>query len=88
MLGVTPTRRAVARTPLRSARCPITSRALSSGKQQPNRGCPLPLGEAGLAGAAVEQPDGLGLAVVAADGQIAVSPLAVIGAMRVLAAEA
>jgi hypothetical protein len=41
VLGVTPTRRAVARTPLRSAKCPITSRALSSGKHERNKGVPF-----------------------------------------------
>ena len=48
----------------------------------------LALGEAGLAGAAVEQADLLRLAVMAADGQVAVPPLAMVGAIRVLAAEA
>ena len=48
---------------------------------------PFPLGEPSLAGAAVEQPVSLGLAVVAHDGQISVSPLAEVGAIRVLAAE-
>ena len=49
---------------------------------------PLPLGEAGLAGAAVKEPVLLGLAVVTADGQIALPPLTIVGAIRVLAAEA
>src|SRR5689334_10075177 len=48
----------------------------------------LALGEAGLAGAAVEQPILLGLAVMAADGQVAVPPLGVVGAIGALAAEA
>src|SRR4051812_27553041 len=49
---------------------------------------PLPLGGAGLAGAAVEQPILPSLAVATADGRIAVAPLARVGALRVLAAEA
>src|SRR5262249_57737740 len=48
----------------------------------------LALGEAGLAGAAIEQAVLLRLAVAAADGQVALPPLAVVGAVRVLAAEA
>jgi hypothetical protein len=36
---------------------------------------PLPLGGAGLAGAAVKQPELLGLAVMIADGQIAQPPI-------------
>jgi hypothetical protein len=50
-------------------------------------GCPCAR-RSGLAGAAVEQPDGPGLAVGTADGQIAVPSLAPVGAIRVLAAEA
>src|SRR5207249_8837846 len=45
-------------------------------------------GEAVLAGTAVEQSMLLGLAVAGADGQMAEAPLAVVGAIRVLAAEA
>src|SRR5579871_1152522 len=48
----------------------------------------LALGEAGLAGAAVEQPILPGLAVMAADTQVAVAPLAVVGAIGAQAAEA
>jgi hypothetical protein len=48
---------------------------------------PLAFGEPGLAGEAVEEPMLLGLAVAASDREIAVSPLAVVGAIRVLAAE-
>jgi hypothetical protein len=47
----------------------------------------LALGEPGLAGAAVEESMLLGLAVVASDSEIAVCPLAVVGAIRVLATE-
>ena len=48
----------------------------------------LAFGEAVLAGPAVEEPMLLGLAVAGADRQIADAPLAVVGAIRVLAAEA
>jgi hypothetical protein len=58
------------------------------GQATAEQGSALPLGEAGLATAAVEQADGLGFAVVTADTQVAVVPLAVIGATRLLAAEA
>jgi hypothetical protein len=60
---------------------------LVRGQATAEKGGPLPLGEPSLAGATVKQPDGLGLAVVAANGQVAESPLAIIGAIRVLAAE-
>jgi hypothetical protein len=66
---------------------PDHSDGLVLGQARAEQGGALPLGEPGLAGATVEQPDGLGLAVVARDRQIAVSPLAVVGAIRVLAAE-
>src|SRR5262249_51174744 len=48
----------------------------------------LALGEPGLAGAAVEQAVLVGLAEVTADGQVVVPPLAVVGALGALAAEA
>ena len=48
----------------------------------------LAFGEAVLAGAAVEEPRWWGLAVAGADGPMAEAPLAVVGAIRVLAAEA
>ena len=47
----------------------------------------LALGEAGLAGAAVDHADASGLAAVAAEGEISVSPAAGIGASGILAAE-
>src|SRR5262249_17137985 len=50
------------------------------------QGRALALGEAGLAGAAVEQA-ALVLAVAHADGQVAMVALAVVGALGVLAAE-
>ena len=58
------------------------------GQTTAEQGGPLPLREAGLAGTAVEEPMLLGLAVAATNGQIAVVPLAIIGAIRVLATEA
>jgi hypothetical protein len=48
----------------------------------------LALGEAGLAGLTVEEPDMLALAVAAADGEVAVAASPVEGTFRVLAAEA
>ena len=47
----------------------------------------LALGEAGLAGAAVDHADASGLAAVAAEGEISVSPAAGIGALGILAAK-
>ena len=58
------------------------------GQAGPEQRGALALGEAGLAGAAVEEPMLSELAVVAADGQVAESPLPEVGAIRVLAAEA
>ncbi len=58
------------------------------GQAHAEQGRALPFGEADLAGATVEQADGLGLAVMAAYGQLTESPLAIIGTIRVLAAEA
>src|SRR5690349_11906012 len=60
---------------------------LVGGQAAAEQGRALALGEAGLAGAAVEQA-ALLLAVVAADGEVAVAALAVVGAAGVLAAEA
>src|SRR6185312_5265422 len=48
----------------------------------------LALGGAGRAGAAVEQPIQLGLAVMAADSQVAMPPLAMVRAIGTLAAGA
>jgi hypothetical protein len=73
--------------PVAVGQVPDHGDGLVLGQARPEQGGALPLGEPGLAGATVEQPDGLGLAVVASDGQIAVSPLAIVGAIRVLAAE-
>jgi hypothetical protein len=47
----------------------------------------LALGEAGLAGAAVEQSVSLGLAVATTDAQVVPPALTVVGTIRVLAAE-
>src|SRR4051812_33950439 len=47
----------------------------------------LALGEAGLAGAAVDHADASGLAAVAAEGEVSVAPAAGIGAVGILAAE-
>src|SRR5205823_1331728 len=47
----------------------------------------LAFGEAGLAGTAVDHADASGLATVAAEGEISVSPAAGIGAVGILAAE-
>jgi hypothetical protein len=58
------------------------------GQARSEQGCPLPLREPGFAGPAVEEPMVLGLAVAATNSQIAVAPLARIGAIRVLTAEA
>jgi hypothetical protein len=58
------------------------------GQTRAEQGRPLPLGEASLAGAAVEQPMWPGLAIAAADGQFADPPPAVVGAIRLLATEA
>jgi hypothetical protein len=52
------------------------------------QGRPFPLGEAGLAGAAAEHPALLVRAVEAGHRQISGPPLAMLGALRILAAEA
>ena len=80
MLRFTPTSRAVARTPFRSARCSKIETAFSSGQLRAEQGRPLALGEPVPAGAAVEQPVLLLLAVAAADRQVAGPALAVVGA--------
>ena len=49
---------------------------------------PFAFGEPGLAGAAVEQPMPLVLAVALADAEVLAAPLAVVGACLVQAAEA
>src|SRR3954447_25177568 len=51
------------------------------------QGRALALGEAGLAGAAVDHADASSLAAVAAEGEISVAPAARIGAVGILAAE-
>ncbi len=48
---------------------------------------PLALGEAGLAGAAIDHADAAGLAAVATEGEIPVAPAAGIGALGILAAK-
>ena len=63
----------------RGARRPTT--AFSSVSWEPNRGVPLRSENRSLAGAAVEQPALLVLAVAGADGQVADPPLAVVGAV-------
>src|SRR3954471_11112187 len=52
------------------------------------QGCPLPLGEAGLAGAAAEHASLLIGAIAAGHGQVSGPPLALLGALRIQAAEA
>jgi hypothetical protein len=73
--------------PVAVGQVPDHGDGLILGQARAEQGGALPFREPGLAGATVEQPDGLGLAVVAGDRQIAVSPLAEVGAIRVLAAE-
>jgi hypothetical protein len=51
-------------------------------------GRPLPLGEAGLAGAAAEHASLLIGAIAAGHGQVSGPPLAMLGALRIQAAEA
>ena len=61
---------------------------LVPGQLRAEEGGPLPLGEPGLAGPAVQESDVLVLAVPATDRQVAQPAFAVVGALLVLATEA
>ena len=62
------------------------ARTLSSAKWESNRGVPFSLGNAGLAGLAIEQAALLGT-VVSAHSEVAVVAFAVVKTIRILAAE-
>ncbi len=78
----------MARTPVRSARCSVKRDGLLRWQAGSGQRGPFPLREPGPAGAAGEQPDGLVRAVGTDDQQVAQPPLAEVGAIRALAAEA